>query len=203
MGTVALFAVALLALAAIALVARRRARRGLPRRPLAAPVLVTRPSRLDTDPPAPRRHSHLVNVAAVVSEALDGAALPAGVAVVRTRPRHAAFAEADGALLRDGLRMLLRAAAEAMPAGGELRVALHRQGANLVVEVADSGPPLGASDALERAEGMLARCGARLARGAVPGRGNRSRVVLPAPAPPPLDGAARARSALERRTPGH
>jgi signal transduction histidine kinase len=187
-----------------ALASRRRARRGgVARRPIPAPILVEAPPRLDATTPPARHHSPLVNVAAVLSEALDGAALPAGVSVVRTRPRHAAFADADAPLLRDALRMLLRAAAEAMPAGGELRVSLLRQGTHVVVEVADSGAPLAASDALARAADLLGRCGGRLARGAVPGRGNRSRVVLPAPAPPPLGRGDRARAALERRPPGH
>jgi hypothetical protein len=151
-------------------------------------ALVERPApppRLDLRDPRGAQEP-LVNVAAVLGEALDGAGIPDHVRVVRARARHVAFAAADGAALRDALRAVLRAAVEAMPAGGELRLALSRQGAQVVVEVADSGAPLSASDTLDRAAALLTRCRARLSRTAVPGRGNRSRVLLAPPSPPPL-----------------
>jgi len=153
-------------------------RAALVERPAPPPRLDVRDPRAVTAP--------LVNVAAVLGEALDGAAIPDHVRVVRARARHVAFAAADGAALREALRAVLRAAVEAMPAGGELRLALSRQGAQVVVEIADSGAPLSASDTLDRAAGLLAACRARLSRTAVPGRGNRSRVLLAPPSPPPL-----------------
>lgn len=128
----------------------------------------------------------LVNVAAVLAEAVDGATVPDHVRVVRVHARHAAFAAMDGVALRDALRALVGAAAEAMPAGGELRLSLSRQGAQVMVELADSGAPLPSSTALDRAAALLARYGARLARTTVPGHGNRSRVLLAPPSPPPL-----------------
>jgi hypothetical protein len=130
----------------------------------------------------------LVDVAATVAGALDGAALPPGVAVLLESPRDVVLAAAEPGDLRDGLRALLRAAAEAMPAGGEVRVAVSREGPRVVVEVGDSGAPLSTSRHLEAAAALLGRGGAAVVRAAVPGRGNRSRVLLAAPSPPPLRG---------------
>jgi hypothetical protein len=139
-------------------------------------------------PAGPSAPVPVVDVVAVVADAIDGAELPASIAVRPERPRHAVFAAADARALRDGLRALLRVAAAAMPAGGELRVAVARHGSRVVVELADSGAPSAAAAALEPMRALLARCGAKLSRDGVPGRGNRWRVTLPAPAPPPLRG---------------
>jgi hypothetical protein len=143
-------------------------------------------------PPAAGRPAALpaIDVAPIVSEALDGADLSPAIVIERPRSRHAAFAAVDAGALREALRALLRAAAAALPAGGVVRVDLRRLGARTVVVVADSGAPLGASGALADAERLGERCGARLWRASVPGIGNRSRLALAPPSPPPLRGRA-------------
>jgi signal transduction histidine kinase len=132
------------------------------------------------------------DVAAILSEALEGALLPRGVAVERAATTHAAFSPVDPAALREALRALVVEAAAAMPAGGAIRVALGRRGDRAVVEIADSGAPRGGGEAGEAAR-LVERCGGRLTRAAVPGVGNRARVELPAAEPPPLGPAARRR----------
>jgi signal transduction histidine kinase len=113
-------------------------------------------------PPAPRP---VVDVAAVVSEALAGADLPPSISVERPRARHAAFAAVDPGALRDALRALVRAAVASMPAGGAIRIAVRRPGGRIVLEVSDSGPR-----AVRRARRRAAAGGA-LRRAALAGGG--------------------------------
>jgi signal transduction histidine kinase len=63
-----------------------------------------------------------------------------GITVVRDVPAAEVTARGDAALLRPALLNLVRNAVQAMPAGGTLTATVARDGAGVVVTIADSGP---------------------------------------------------------------
>ncbi|HEX9290375.1 MAG TPA: hypothetical protein VF904_12705 [Anaeromyxobacteraceae bacterium] len=125
-------------------------------------------------PPAPVA----VDVDALLSEALAGVAFAPGVRIRRVAA--GAIALADGVQLRQALRHLLRIAAAAMPSGGDLGLRSARRGAEVVLEIADTGAGAEPSLDLPLAERLVAAQRGRLERAAVPGRGAVCRLVLPA-----------------------
>ena len=124
-------------------------------------------------PPLPRA----VDVDLLLSEALGEAAFAAGVRVRRVG--GAAAALADAGQLREALQHLLRLAAAAMPAGGELGLRTARRGLDVLLEISDTGSGASAGLDLALADRLVAAQGGRLERAAVPGRGEVSRVTLP------------------------
>jgi signal transduction histidine kinase len=118
-----------------------------------------------------------VEVAALLADLLRTMELPPGVAVRRTLAPG--LVVADEARLRRALAEVLREAAAAMPSGGELSVGVARRGADLVVEVVDTGARA-AADGATLARALLVEQGGRLEQVPVPGRGTVCRIALPA-----------------------
>jgi signal transduction histidine kinase len=121
-----------------------------------------------------------VDLDVLVSDVLAGIALARGVRIRRVRA--AAPARGDPGALRLALRHVLRTAAAAMPAGGELMIRASVRGGEAAVEIADTGVANTATMELAAAEHLLATQGGRLEHVAIPGRGAICRVVLPADA---------------------
>ncbi|HEY6101434.1 MAG TPA: hypothetical protein VIW03_18495, partial [Anaeromyxobacter sp.] len=118
-----------------------------------------------------------VEVAALVADLLRTIELPPGVSV--RRALAPGLVVADEARLRRALAEVLREAAAAMPSGGELSVGVARRGADLVVEVVDTGARA-AADGATLARALLVEQGGRLEQVPVPGRGTVCRIALPA-----------------------
>ena len=118
-----------------------------------------------------------VEVAALLADLLRTIELPAGVSV--RRALAPGLVVADEARLRRALSEVLREAAAAMPSGGELSVGVARRGADLVVEVVDTGARA-APDGATLARALLVEQGGRLEQLPVPGRGTVCRIALPA-----------------------
>src|SRR6266702_6516014 len=125
-------------------------------------------------PPLPRA----VDVDLILSEALGQAVFAAGVHVRRIG--GAAAALADAGQLGQALHHLLRLASAAMPAGGELGLRTARRGREVLLEISDTGAGAPPCLDLALAERLVAAQGGRLERQAVSGRGEVSRVTLPA-----------------------
>jgi signal transduction histidine kinase len=119
-----------------------------------------------------------VDLDAVVSEALAGVPFAPGVRV--RRASAPAFALADPVQLRLAVRHVLRAAAAAMPAGGELGLRAFVRDGRAALEIADTGAVCAGAMDLALAERILVASGGRLERVAVPGRGALCRMSLPA-----------------------
>jgi hypothetical protein len=123
-----------------------------------------------------------VDLDALLSDALAGVAFARGVRV--RRACSPAPALGDPGALRMALRHVLRAAAAAMPAGGELHLRASVRDGEASLEIADSGAASAATLELAAAEHLVMAQGGRIERVAVPGRGALCRVVLPADATP-------------------
>jgi signal transduction histidine kinase len=120
-----------------------------------------------------------VDLAAVIEDLLAGLTAPAEVRI--RRALLPARAVADEARLRAALRAVLRAAVQALPAGGELLVSVAPRGASVLVEVASPGVAAAAAGgAVALARALLGPEGARVEHEAVPGRGRLFRIALPA-----------------------
>jgi signal transduction histidine kinase len=130
--------------------------------------------------PLPAPVPRAVDVDVLLTEALGQVAFAAGVRVRRVG--GAAAALADAGQLRQALLHLLRLAAAAMPAGGELGVRTARRGLDMLLEISDTGAGAAAGLELALAERLVAAQGGRLERAVVSGRGEVSRMTLPAPA---------------------
>jgi signal transduction histidine kinase len=120
-----------------------------------------------------------VDLAALVGEVLGGA--PAWRA--RLRPQLApARAWVDAGRVRNAVREVLRAAAEALPAGGEVSVRVGVRSGAAVLELgpAIAGAAVGEAAALARA--LLSTEGGQVVLEAVPGRGGLCRITLPSAA---------------------
>jgi signal transduction histidine kinase len=128
--------------------------------------------------PVPSAVPRPVDVAALLSDALRGAAFAPGVRMRRVG--GATAARADAGQLREALGHLLAVASAAMPSGGELGLRIAQRGPDVLVEIADTGAggPSGLRVAL--AERLVAAQGGRLERASVAGRGQVWRVVVPA-----------------------
>ena len=128
--------------------------------------------------PLPPAVPRPVDVAALLSEALRGAAFAPGVRMRRVGGAAAALAAA--AQLRDALGHLLALASAAMPSGGELGLRTAVRGADVLIEIADTGAGGPAGLRLALAERLVAAQGGRLERASTAGRGQLWRVVVPA-----------------------
>lgn len=116
-----------------------------------------------------------VDLAALVEELAGALAPPPGVALrVSAAPARAL---ADERPLRAALRELLRCAAEALPAGGEIAVAVRGGAAGPLVEIAPCGAGSAPLAALARA--LLAPQGARVEEETRRVGGPLVRIVLP------------------------
>jgi signal transduction histidine kinase len=125
-------------------------------------------------PPSLRR----VDVDALLSDTLARTTFAPGVSVRRVGGSSTALA--DAAHLRQALRHLLRVAAAAMPAGGQLGLRCAQRGTEVVLEIADTGAGTAPGSDLARAERLVAVQGGRLERASTPGRGSVCRLALPA-----------------------
>jgi PAS domain-containing protein len=118
-----------------------------------------------------------VDLDALASAALAGVPFAPGVRV--RRASAPAFALADAAQLRLAVRHVLRAAAAAMPAGGELGLRAFVRDGRAALEVADTGAACAGPMDLALAERLVVQSGGTLERLAVPGRGALCRVSFP------------------------
>jgi len=130
--------------------------------------------------PLPAPLLRAVDVDLVLSQELGQVSFAAGVRVRRVG--GAAAALADAGQLRQALHHLLRLAAGAMPAGGELGLRTGRRGLDVLLEISDTGAGTPAGLDLALADRLVVAQGGRLERAAVPGRGEVSRVTLPSAA---------------------
>ncbi|WP_248356905.1 ATP-binding protein [Anaeromyxobacter oryzae] len=118
--------------------------------------------------------TRVLDLAALVRELL---AAPTGPVRIRAA-LVPARALADEGRLRAALREVLRAAAEALPAGGELAVSVQPRGASAVLELASAALAAdGGVAAIARA--LLGPEGGRVEVESVPGRGALCRIALP------------------------
>jgi signal transduction histidine kinase len=118
-----------------------------------------------------------VDLDALASAALAGVPFAPGVRV--RRASAPAFALADPAQVRLAVRHVLRAAAAAMPAGGELGLRAFVRDGRAALEVADTGAACAGAMDLALAERLVTQAGGTLERRAVPGRGALCRVSFP------------------------
>ncbi|MFL5271944.1 MAG: hypothetical protein ACJ79E_07755, partial [Anaeromyxobacteraceae bacterium] len=118
-----------------------------------------------------------VDLDALASAALAAVSFAPGVRV--RRASAPAFALADPAQLRLAVRHVLRAAAAAMPAGGELGLRAFVRDGRAALEVADTGAACAGAMDLALAERIVTQSGGTLERLAVPGRGALCRVSFP------------------------
>jgi signal transduction histidine kinase len=128
--------------------------------------------------PLPAAVPRPVDVAALLSESLRGAAFAPGVRLRRVGGAVAALADAEQ--LREALGHLLALASAAMPSGGELGLRTAQRGPDALIEIADTGAGGAAGLRLALAERLVAAQGGRLERAVAAGRGEVWRVVLPA-----------------------
>jgi hypothetical protein len=128
-----------------------------------------------------------VDLAALVRELLGGIATAPGIQLRSAlRPARAL---ADEGRVRAALREVLRVAAEALPAGGELAIAVAQAGASAAVELSSTS-----AGGVERAAAAVARAllgpeGGRVEVEVLPGRGPRCRITLPAARTPAIEPA--------------
>lgn len=119
-----------------------------------------------------------VNLGALLVEAVS--ALPGAQGRLRTTTPPV-DALADPARLRAALREIVRAALDALPAGGEVSVAVARRGEHAAVEIASpaaGGTGEGTTAAVARA--LLGPEGGRVEVEVTPGRGRLCRIAFPA-----------------------
>jgi signal transduction histidine kinase len=115
-----------------------------------------------------------VDLAALVSELASGA--PPGRTRLRTQLAPAR-ALADAGRLRTALREVLRAAADALPEGGELLVRVAERSGAAVLEVV---PAAAAAEAVALARTLLVPEGGEVELDVPPGRSGVCRILLPA-----------------------
>jgi hypothetical protein len=115
-----------------------------------------------------------VDLAALVSELVGSA--PPGHGRVRTQLAPAR-AHADAGRLRTALREILRAAADAVPAGGELLVRVAARSGAAVLELV---PAAAAAEAVALARTFLVPEGGEVELEVPPGRAGVCRILLPA-----------------------
>lgn len=117
-----------------------------------------------------------VDLAELVGDLLGG--VPAGRARLRAQLAPAP-AFVDAARVRAALREVLRAAAEALPAGGEVIVRVGVRSGAAVLELASAAAASAAGEAAALARALLAPEGGEVELEAVPGRGGVCRISLP------------------------